>query len=115
MAAQQLEFMEALKLSFNRLSDIKGRSRRSEFWWFALAVCLGSTVLAFIPFIGWLISLVLSILSIPVAIRRLHDVGKSGWCLLLSLIPIIGSIILLIWFCKDSMPESNAWGANPKA
>jgi uncharacterized membrane protein YhaH (DUF805 family) len=52
--------------------------------------------------------------SLAVGVRRLHDVGKSGWMLLVALIPLIGAIWLLILFCKDSQPQENKWGANPK-
>ena len=52
--------------------------------------------------------------SIAVAIRRLHDTGRSGWWYLISLIPLIGSIILIVFFCEDSKPGVNQWGPNPK-
>jgi uncharacterized membrane protein YhaH (DUF805 family) len=52
--------------------------------------------------------------SLAVGVRRLHDVGKSGWMLLVALIPLIGAIWLLILFCKDSQPKENKWGVNPK-
>lgn len=60
------------------------------------------------------IGLVLLIPSISVAVRRLHDTGRSGWLVLIGLIPLIGTIIHLIWFCGDSQPGANKWGNNPK-
>ena len=52
--------------------------------------------------------------GVAVSVRRLHDVGKSGWFLLLALVPIAGPIFLLILYCLDSQKEPNKWGPNPK-
>ena len=52
--------------------------------------------------------------SLAVSIRRLHDIGKSGWFILISLVPVIGGIILIIFSLMDSQPGSNAYGPNPK-
>ena len=52
--------------------------------------------------------------GLPVAVRRLHDIGKSGWFLLLGLIPLVGGILLIIWFCQDSQPGKNEYGVSPK-
>ncbi|WP_275975229.1 DUF805 domain-containing protein [Prevotella sp. TCVGH] len=49
-----------------------------------------------------------------VAVRRLHDINKSGWNYLWVLIPIVGGILLIVWFCYDSKPETNKYGASPK-
>ena len=54
------------------------------------------------------------LVSLPLCIRRLHDIGKSAWIILIGLIPIVGPIILLVFFCKDSQRESNKWGESPK-
>lgn len=61
-----------------------------------------------------LYSLAVLVPSIAVAVRRLHDIGKSGWYYLFSFIPCIGQILLIVWFCQDSEPGSNEWGDNPK-
>jgi uncharacterized membrane protein YhaH (DUF805 family) len=52
--------------------------------------------------------------SLAVGVRRLHDIGKSGWMWLIAFIPLAGAIWLLILFCEDSEPGSNNWGDNPK-
>ena len=52
--------------------------------------------------------------GLAVSVRRLHDIGKSGWNVLWVFLPIIGWIMLLYWFCQDSQPGENKWGANPK-
>lgn len=46
--------------------------------------------------------------------RRLHDTGRSGWWILISLIPVVGAIWLIVLLCLDSQPEANEWGENPK-
>ena len=77
----QLSFTEALREARGKLLQFNGRSRRSEFWWCALALLIANFILNLIPFIGGLVALVLSLLMIPLAFRRLHDSGHSGWWL----------------------------------
>ena len=52
--------------------------------------------------------------TLAVSVRRLHDIGKSGWYYLIGLIPIVGSLILLVWFCTEGERNSNGWGEDPK-
>ncbi len=82
----QLSFSEALREARGKLLQFNGRSRRSEFWWCALALLIANFILNLIPFIGGLVALVLSLLMIPLAFRRLHDSGHSGWWLGTSMI-----------------------------
>ena len=66
---------------------------------------------------GWFYltyNLVVLLPSFAVGVRRFHDIGKSGWNYFVGLIPFVGVIILLVWFCKDSQTGENKWGANPK-
>ena len=111
-------FLEAVALFFSRYADFKGRSRRSEYWWVMLFNVIVSVVLVLLPdslaFLSSLWSLAILVPSLAICIRRLHDVGKSGWWYLFLLIPLVGGIILLVQFCKDST-EDNQWGPNPKA
>lgn len=101
-------------------ADVSGRARRSEYWFFVLfnffaGIVLG--VLALVlktPVLTWIYQVAIFIPSLAVCVRRLHDIGKSGWFLLISLIPIIGAIWLLVLYCQDSQPGTNQWGANPK-
>ena len=60
-------------------------------------------------------SLFILIPTIAVSVRRMHDIGKSGWVILLSLIPLVGSIIILVYLCRAGMPGDNAYGTDPKA
>ena len=111
-----MNFIEAVTLFFKNYTNFKGRSRRSEYWWVWLFCTAVSAVLgALLPEVAGLWSLVVLIPNISLAVRRLHDIGKSGWWYLILLVPIAGPIILLIWACKDSAPDANQWGPNPKA
>lgn len=120
--------------------DFSGRARRKEYWYFALfnllifiglAIidnALGSTIYVFgdssdqsaiiiTKQIGALTSLYYLFILIPsfaVAVRRLHDTGRSGWWLLLLLLPLIGPIVLFIFYVLDSQPGTNEYGPNPK-
>lgn len=100
----------------------QGRARRKEYWMFVLFNIIISIVLGIIEAIigtnqvlAFIYSLAILLPSLAVAFRRLHDTGKSGWWLLIGLIPLIGSIILLVFFCTDSDANDNQYGPNPKA
>ena len=108
--------------------DFRGRARRQEYWMFVLFNAIIAFVLGLIDgLLGWEIpyanmgilgliySLGVFLPSLAVCVRRLHDIGKSGWYILLSLIPLVGAIILIVWFCKEGEGTSNDWGENPKA
>ena len=104
-------------------ANFEGRARRSEYWYFVLFNTLisYSTILisSYIdPMFGMvvygLVILGFLIPGIAVVVRRLHDTGKSGWMILIGLIPFIGAIVLLVFMCLDSEPGSNQYGHNPK-
>ena len=100
--------------------DFSGRARRSEFWYFVLfnfLVSIVASMLAHLIHFGLLTSIVSLALFLPylaVAIRRLHDTGRSGWWVLLGLIPLVGIIILIVWWATDGQPAPNQHGASPK-
>ncbi len=106
---QEIGFGDAIKICFNKFADFEGRGRRSEFWWWYLFTVL----VGMVPYIGWIASIVFIIPSLAAGARRLHDTGRSGWLQLLMLIPCIGSIILIIWWCEDSQGD-NEYGPSPK-
>lgn len=98
-----------------------GRARRKEYWMFMLFNLLISFALGFIEgFLGGpgilslIYTLAILIPSLAVTVRRLHDTGRSGWWVLISIVPILG-IILLIFMLLDSQPNENEYGQNPKA
>ena len=113
--------------AYQRYFDFGGRASRSEFWLFVLWCLIASTIGAIIDYgaLGWsnsagelgpygpalwLIIAFNFIPSLSVAIRRLHDKDKSGWFYLLCLVPIVGSIVLLVWFCQAGTPGANRFG-----
>lgn len=116
-------FIDAFKKAFN-FSD---RSRRTEYWMFTLVAIIISIALTIIDavvglelaegvgILSTLFSLLIIIPGLSLTVRRLHDIGKSGWWVLITLIPLIGAIILLVFTVKDSEPSSNEYGMNPKA
>jgi uncharacterized membrane protein YhaH (DUF805 family) len=97
-----------------------GRARRKEYWMFVLFNMVFTFVLGFLDGIlsaGFLVVLYYLAVLLPwiaVAVRRLHDVGKSGWFLFIGLIPIIGAIWLLVLYCIDGDAGENKYGPNPK-
>ena len=106
---------------FERYALFEGRARRAEFWWFWLANLIVIVLLAILASsvsnVFWLLyavfALAMLVPSLAVAVRRLHDTGKSGWLLLIGLIPF-GGIVLLIFYLLDSTPGSNQYGLSPK-
>lgn len=101
-------------------ANFNGRARRTEYWMFFLFYIIIAVVAGVIDGIlgtagalAGLAALVHILPSLAVGARRLHDVGRSGWWLLLALTGI-GSLVLLFWAVSDSQPGSNAFGANPK-
>lgn len=105
----------------------KGRARRKEYWYFVLFNTIISILLSLIDtyvletnaetgvgILGGLYSLAVFLPSLGVLIRRLHDTGRSGWWIFINLIPLIGSIILLVFLVEDSKPGDNQYGPNPK-
>ena len=129
-----MNMKEAVTSVYSKYATFSGRSRRSECWWFVLFYLIVSAILQIIDravfgtatgpvggppqqvsIFAAIFSLVSLLPNLAVGARRLHDIGKSGWWLLLGLIPIIGTIILIVWFAKDSDAETNAYGAPPGA
>ena len=108
-------------------ADFSGRARRKEYWMYVLFYMIIAIVLHVIDsMLGWvtpefdmgvlggLYSLCMFIPGLAVSVRRLHDIGKSGWNFLFILIPLVGAVVLLIWFCKEGERRGNAWGLDPK-
>lgn len=101
-------FIRVLRRAF----DFQGRSTRSEFWWFTLfQIIISLVILLILPFLSPIFSLLLLIPAIAVSIRRLHDINKPGWWLLLIFIPLVGGLVLLIFFVMASYQAANQWGA----
>ncbi|MDF2678531.1 MAG: Inner rane protein [Bacillota bacterium] len=103
-----------------KYATFSGRARRKEYWMFTLINMIIITVLQIIDFtmgtmlISGIYSLLVFLPSLAVTVRRLHDTGKSGWWLLINIIPVIGFIVMIVFLVKDSDPGSNKFGPNPK-
>lgn len=109
-----VNFIDATRLFFTKYADFNTRSRRSEYWWSVLfCAVVGSLATGILKDYAWIWSLVVLIPTIAISVRRLHDIGRPGTWYLLNLIPVVGSIILLVWYCQDSTGD-NQWGSNPK-
>ncbi len=98
-----------------------GRARRQEYWMFTLFSVIISIVLAILdavigtsPVLGAIYSLVVLLPTLGVAIRRLHDTDRSGWWILIGLVPLVGFIVLLVFFASEGKPNENKFGPNPK-
>jgi len=113
--------------ALKKYAVFSGRAQRSEFWYFVLFNIIVSVVLSLIDrilgttygsagagILSSIYSLAVLIPSIAVAVRRLHDTDRSGWWILIGLIPIIGWIVLIVFYVKDSQPGENKYGLNPK-
>jgi len=106
--------------------NFQGRARRKAYWMFVLFNIIAAVIVGAIdnvlgltreggygPISG-LYSLAVFLPGLALAVRRLHDTGRTGWWMLIGLIPVIGWIVLLIFFVTDSQPGSNQYGPNPK-
>ena len=126
-----------LKVMRDNYTNFSGRARRKEYWMFTLVyviILIACTVLDNVlgtvfmidggPLgeismgYGWVYTicgLVHFVPGLALVVRRLHDLGKSGWFYLIILFPIIGALVLLVFFCIEGQKEDNKWGPDPKA
>ncbi len=120
MNAFQIYFIDLIR---NKYFNLQGRARRREYWFYVLFYMICSIVLSLVfsliseslgHTVQAIFGLALLLPSLGVSVRRLHDIGKSGWWLLLALIPFIGAVVLLVFAILDSQPGSNQYGPNPK-
>lgn len=127
-------FTEAVRSVFSNYATFAGRARRAEYWWFFLFSLLGNIAagildgmffgfdavvepgeaMYFAPsVIGAIFSLAVFLPSLAVTVRRLHDTGRSGWWMLIILIPLIGFFVLLYWLVKPGDAGKNDYGHDP--
>ncbi|MCO7187914.1 DUF805 domain-containing protein [Pseudoalteromonas sp. XMcav2-N-2] len=108
-------------------TEFKGRARRKEYWLFMLCNLIVMIVLGLVDMmlgmyseeagvglVSGLYALAVIIPSIAVGVRRLHDIGRSGWWMLLTFVPLVGPLVLLVFNVMDSNPGENEYGPNPK-
>ena len=128
-APKSMKFIESIRYSYKNYAKFKGRASRSEYWYWQLYVLLGTYGSTFIvtfiaAFIAelvgvdgtqaaslglvtyWLFGLSVTIPILARGVRRLHDIGKSGWNLFFMFLPLVGPILLLVWLCRDGGPDN---------
>lgn len=120
-------FADAVKACLGRYATFRGRARRSEFWWFGLFVALGGIAASVADMLLFgvepeapavlspLFSLAMLLPNLAVGVRRLHDTGRTGWWMLVALVPLVGTIVLIWFWIQDSEPGTNDHGPSPKA
>jgi uncharacterized membrane protein YhaH (DUF805 family) len=117
-----MSLSEAVSSVLSKPVDFSGRARRSEYWWWALAVAVGYLVLGLlatqVSAVFWVVDLFFLLLvlvpSLAVTWRRLHDTGRSGAWWFIGFVPVVGGIIVLVFTILDSQPGPNEYGPNPK-
>ncbi len=102
-------------------ADFNGRARRTEFWMFVLFNIIFSIIANILDYMfgtvyvfSGIYGLAMIIPGLAVSVRRLHDINKSGWMILVVLIPVIGAIWLLVLYVMEGTPGENQYGPNPK-
>lgn len=122
-----MNMIEATRMCFQKYAKFQGRARRAEFWWFTLFLMLAGIgidlvdriILGFrlgeyeIGPIGALFAIATFIPAIAVGVRRLHDINRSGWWHLMFLVPIIGWIVLIVWWATSGNKGENRFGPDP--
>ncbi len=128
-----MTFAQAIKAGFRNYVNFSGRASRSEYWYFVLFMVLVYLVMFVldrvldtnsdsmpaliltlaVAVVLIVVALGLILPAISIAVRRLHDLNQSGWWYLLNLIPLVGPIILLVWFCMRGTVGSNRFGPDP--
>ena len=121
-----MSFPDAIRSAFSQYATFRGRARRSEYWWFSLFLLLVGIVASVLDSalgvdfegsggpVSLLVNLAVLLPSLAVAVRRLHDIDRTGWWLLLALIPIVGWIVLLVFALQNGTPGPNRFGPSPK-
>ncbi len=104
-----------------KYADFSGRARRAEYWSYTLVISVIGGILSFLGqrigifnLLSYVFSIAVLVPGLAVAWRRLHDIGKKGTWYLVVLIPVVGWILLIFWYCQDSQPGTNEFGPNPK-
>lgn len=121
-AEANYSIIDWFKKCLRNYANCSGRARRKEYWYFVLVQTVLLITAAFLDYIIFsepsvfyiIISFALMLPNIAVGCRRLHDIGRSGWWLLIPIIPLIGSILLIVWLATETKPEVNQWGPPAK-
>ena len=114
-ASGMMSPVDAISTCFSKYVDFSGRATRAEYWWWVLVMGVGGSMVGEIlllihPAVGSIVMLALLLPGLAVTVRRLHDVDRSGWWILCSLVPLIGWLVLVIFFVKGGSPRTNSYG-----
>lgn len=120
-----MTFFEAVTTVLRKYVEFGGRARRAEYWYWTLfvmivSICASILDVVIFPMNEWgplntVFSIATLLPAIAVGVRRLHDTNRSGWWLLLALVPLVGWIVLLIWTISRGTTGDNRFGADPLA
>jgi len=125
-----MNFQTAITTCFRKYVDFGGRARRSEYWFFALYSILAAVAAqivdrfvdppaADVPYAVGIVYIVVVLANflpgLAVTVRRLHDTNRSGWWFLIVLVPLLGAILLIVWFCTKGTKGDNRFGPDPAA
>ena len=115
---EDINLFNAIKICFQKFFIFTNRASRSEYWWFILFYTIFATIPTFVPnenvvVFRYIMFLLLFIPGIAVTVRRLHDINKSGWFIFISLIPVLGSIIVLVMTIEKGTLGKNRFGEYP--
>ncbi len=107
-----MSFTDAIKACFAKYADFNGRAKRPEYWWFTLFCFVVDVMLEYVSSpVSWILSLATLLPSLAVGSRRLHDMNKSGWLLLIGIIPILGWIYLIYLLAQPGYAGDNQYGS----
>jgi uncharacterized membrane protein YhaH (DUF805 family) len=124
-----MSFTAAVRSVLSQYAGFDGRARRAEYWWYFLFLFLVGIVTSVLDIalgtefdvavganglVSLIANLALLLPSLAVAVRRLHDTDRSGWWILIGLFPLVGAIVLLVFFVQDGTPGANRFGPSPK-
>ena len=114
-----MTFTDAIRSGFENYGKFEGRASRAAYWWWFLFAILANVAGGILDailgtnFVRILVAVALFVPGLSVAVRRLHDIDRSGWWIFLILIPLIGFIVLLIWYLREGDPADNQYGPPP--
>lgn len=123
-----MTFGQSISRCFSKYCTFTGRASRSEYWWWILFTAIIGLLFGIpsglqsihesspsgLPVISYIVSALLFLPSLGVLFRRLHDTGKSGWWWLIGFIPVVGTIILIVFCCQPSQAFLNQYGSVPE-
>lgn len=116
-----MSFPDAVRTALSKYATFSGRARRSEYWWFTLftvTVYIATSIIDAVigkDIVTLLAYLALLLPGLAVTVRRLHDTSRSGWWILIGIVPLVGAIVLIVFQVQDSHPGTNAYGPSPKS